>query len=50
MLGSEDAQSPATGALVKGDEIPLTLLAEVQRNIALLLAPMAPYLVHELWR
>jgi leucyl-tRNA synthetase len=49
MLGSEDAQSPATGALVKGDEIPLTLLAEVQRNIALLLAPMAPYLVHELW-
>jgi leucyl-tRNA synthetase len=49
MLGSEDAQDPATGALVKGDEIPLTLLAEVQRNIALLLAPMAPYLVHELW-
>jgi leucyl-tRNA synthetase len=49
MLGSEDAQSPATGALVKGDEIPLTLLAEIQRNIALLLAPMAPYLAHELW-
>ena len=24
-------------------------MAEVQRNIALLLAPMAPYLAHELW-
>ena len=42
-------QNPVTGALVKGDEIPLTLLAEVQRSIALLLAPMAPYLAHELW-
>ena len=49
MLGSEDTQNPVTGALVKGDEIPLTLLADVQRNIALLLAPMAPYLAHELW-
>jgi len=25
------------------------LIADVQRNIALLLAPMAPYLAHELW-
>jgi leucyl-tRNA synthetase len=30
-------------------EIPHSLIAEVQRNIALLLAPMAPYLAHELW-
>jgi leucyl-tRNA synthetase len=29
--------------------VPASLLADVQRNIALLLAPMAPYLAHELW-
>ncbi|HWZ82210.1 MAG TPA: leucine--tRNA ligase [Terriglobales bacterium] len=29
--------------------IPVSLIAEVQRTIALLLAPMAPYLAHELW-
>ncbi len=29
--------------------IPVSLIAEVQRNIVLLLAPMAPYLAHELW-
>jgi len=29
--------------------IPVSLIADVQRNIALLLAPMAPYLAHELW-
>jgi leucyl-tRNA synthetase len=29
--------------------IPAALVAEVQRSIALLLAPMAPYLAHELW-
>ena len=28
---------------------PLPLLAEVQRTLALLLAPFAPYLAHELW-
>jgi len=48
MLGTEDTH-PVTGALVKADKIPQTLLADVQRNIALLLAPMAPYLAHELW-
>jgi leucyl-tRNA synthetase len=32
-----------------GEEIPLSLLAEVQRTLALLLAPFAPYLAHELW-
>jgi leucyl-tRNA synthetase len=30
-------------------EIPMTLLAEAQRDLALLLAPFAPYLAHELW-
>jgi leucyl-tRNA synthetase len=30
-------------------KIPLSLLAEVQRTIALLLAPFAPYLANELW-
>jgi leucyl-tRNA synthetase len=29
--------------------VPAALIIEVQRNIALLLAPMAPYLAHELW-
>jgi len=38
----------AEDARVAG-EIPPSLIAEVQCNIALLLAPMAPYLAHELW-
>ncbi len=29
--------------------IPTSLILDVQRDIALLLAPMAPYLAHELW-
>jgi leucyl-tRNA synthetase len=29
--------------------IPDSLIADVQRSITLLLAPMAPYLAHELW-
>jgi leucyl-tRNA synthetase len=29
--------------------IPAWLILDVQRNIALLMAPMAPYLAHELW-
>jgi leucyl-tRNA synthetase len=45
--GSGSPQNPGTG--VNGDEIPLTLLADVQRNLVLLLAPFAPYLSHELW-
>jgi len=33
----------------KSDTIPGPLLAEVQRDLVLLLAPFAPYLAHELW-
>ena len=29
--------------------VPVAFLAEVQRNLVLLLAPFAPYLAHELW-
>jgi leucyl-tRNA synthetase len=38
----------AEGAIA-GGRVPRSLIADVQRNIALLLAPMAPYLAHELW-
>ncbi len=31
------------------ESIPAALLAEVQRDLVLLLAPFAPYLAHELW-
>jgi leucyl-tRNA synthetase len=34
---------------IAAGQIPAALIADVQRNIALLLAPMAPYLAHELW-
>src|SRR5258705_8051750 len=37
------------GAEESKGAIPVSLIADVQRNIALLLAPMAPYLAHELW-
>jgi leucyl-tRNA synthetase len=49
MLGSEDTKNPNTAEPVKGDEIPTPLLAEIQRDLVLLLAPFAPYLAHELW-
>src|SRR5262249_35824223 len=49
MLASEDSTNPNTGEFVKGEKIPAPLLAEVQRTLALLLAPFAPYLAHELW-
>ena len=38
----------AEEAIAKG-AVPGTFLAEVQRNLVLLLAPFAPYLSHELW-
>jgi leucyl-tRNA synthetase len=47
-LGAQDTH-PVTGASVEADDIPIALLAEVQRNLILLLAPFAPYLAHELW-
>jgi len=41
MYGAEQA--------IASGKIPGALIAEVQRDVALLLAPMAPYLAHELW-
>jgi len=38
----------AEEATAKG-EMPAPFLADVQRNLVLLLAPFAPYLAHELW-
>jgi len=34
---------------IVGGQVPASLILDVQRNMALLLAPMAPYLAHELW-
>ena len=36
-------------ATAPAKSIPVSLMAEVQRTLALLLAPFAPYLAHELW-
>jgi leucyl-tRNA synthetase len=41
LYGAEEA--------IAKDEIPAPFLADVQRNLVLLLAPFAPYLAHELW-
>jgi leucyl-tRNA synthetase len=41
IYGAEDA--------IAGGRVPAWLILDVQRNIALLLAPMAPYMAHELW-
>ncbi len=49
MLGSEPIRNPGAGEQIEGEKIPQALLAEVQRNLVLLLAPFAPYLAHELW-
>jgi len=38
----------AEGGIAKGD-MPAPFLADVERNLVLLLAPFAPYLAHELW-
>ena len=37
------------GATASASVVPVSLLAEVQRDLALMLAPFAPYLAHELW-
>jgi leucyl-tRNA synthetase len=49
VLGSPSVQNPVTQELVKGYEIPSPLLAEVERDVVLLLAPFAPHLACELW-
>jgi leucyl-tRNA synthetase len=49
VLGSPSVQDLVTKEFVEGYEIPLPLLAEIQRTLVLLLAPFAPYLAHELW-
>jgi leucyl-tRNA synthetase len=41
LYGAEEA--------IAQNSIPKPVLAEVQRNLVLLLAPFAPYLAHELW-
>ena len=41
LYGAEEA--------IAQNAVPAALLAEVQRNLVLLLAPFAPYLAHELW-
>jgi leucyl-tRNA synthetase len=41
LYGAEEA--------IARDEVPTAFLANVQRNLVLLLAPFAPYLAHELW-
>jgi leucyl-tRNA synthetase len=41
LYGAEDA--------IAKSEVPASFLADVQRNLVLLLAPFAPYLAHELW-
>src|SRR5882762_9687720 len=41
LYGAEEA--------IAKNSIPAPLLADVQRNLVLLLAPFAPYLAHELW-
>jgi leucyl-tRNA synthetase len=49
LYGAEGAQGSAfpTGSMSK--KLTAPLLAEVQRDLVLLLAPFAPYLAHELW-
>jgi len=41
LYGAEEA--------IAQNEVPALFLADVQRNLVLLLAPFAPYLAHELW-
>jgi leucyl-tRNA synthetase len=38
----------AESALANGD-LPIALLGQIERTLALLLEPFAPYLAHELW-
>ena len=49
LYGAEGAQSAAFPSGSMADKLTAPLLAEVQRDLVLLLAPFAPYLAHELW-
>jgi leucyl-tRNA synthetase len=49
LYGAEGAQSTALPTGSMADKLTAPLLAEVQRDLVLLLAPFAPYLAHELW-
>jgi leucyl-tRNA synthetase len=46
---SETPKLPSIRKFLVKEAIPVSLLAEVQRDLVLLLAPFAPYLAHELW-
>ena len=48
-LVNELYSSEIVGERASSPAIPLSLLADVQRNLVLLLAPFAPFLAHELW-
>jgi leucyl-tRNA synthetase len=49
LYGAEGAQGAAFPTGSMSDKLTASLLAEVQRDLVLLLAPFAPYLAHELW-
>jgi leucyl-tRNA synthetase len=40
---------PAARTPSPEDTVPLALMADIQRNLVLLIAPFAPYIAHELW-
>src|SRR5207237_8247059 len=45
LYGIDDRMAGTAASAV----VPVSLLADVQRNLVLLLAPFAPYLAYELW-
>ncbi len=47
--GSVARDSVTRDRLTPSPAIPVSVLADLQRNLVLLLAPFAPYLAHELW-
>ncbi len=49
LYGAEGAQGSAFPTGSMSEKLTAPLLAEVQRDLVLLLAPFAPYLAHELW-
>jgi leucyl-tRNA synthetase len=47
--GASDTADASSDRNVRATQFPIALLADVQRDLVLLLAPFAPYLAHELW-